>query len=197
MIRTGPQLAVVRDPLLGQTALPSGYLRHCTFLCVVSLFSKSWARMGSIMGVSCQAGDLRCRVCHVSHWYKHKPCIVVQEGGGIEEKQAQGGKKTQERGLFTTGEAGWGREGWEDRDRLHANLQKRPQKERLPEKRKTNTQRQRNRKSEWMMAEKKRQQPWVMAALPEGTHLHSFYFCLSSPRVRFVWELHKLLPGQI
>lgn len=55
-----------------------------------------------------------------------------------------------DRGLFTAGENGRGRGGWEDSDQLHADLQRRPRIKRLPgeRERERETQTERNRKSE-------------------------------------------------
>lgn len=63
----------------------------------------------------------------------YTPHIIVQEGEGIETEQA-GGRRRNRRSvcLFMTGEGGRGGKVWEDSDRLHADLQRKPHKERLP-----------------------------------------------------------------
>lgn len=63
----------------------------------------------------------------------YTPHIIAQEGEEIEKEQA-GGRRRDRRSvcLFMAGEGGRGGKVWEDSDRLHADLQRKPQKERLP-----------------------------------------------------------------
>lgn len=66
-------------------------------------------------------GHLRCSVCHGSKIYKHptSPTEIREEGGlGRSEQKKEDG------GLFTAGEGGRGRGGWEQSDQLHADLRK-------------------------------------------------------------------------
>lgn len=124
----------------------------------------------------------------------YTPHIIVQEGERIEEEQAGGRKGTQDRRLFTAGEGGRGRNVWEDSDRLHADLQRKSQKERLPgESEKENTEKQKMR--ETVRAKDER------AASESRQHCQKehvwSHFISGVFNDSYVWERHGALWGQI
>lgn len=192
-------------PSLRQTAHPSGYLQHCTSSPPFYLWSLCFhgGRVCSSMGVSCKVGHLRCSACHGSYRYPHTPHIIVhrKEKGLKRSKQGEGEKG--ERGLFTAGESERGGGGWVDSDQLHADLQRRPQKKRLPGEREREKQKVRATvRYIWEKQRERDSSQWVMLTLPEGTRLESFYFwCLHWERVVFgncmehsgaIFRLHRM-----
>lgn len=110
-----------------------------------------------------------------------------------------------------TGEGGRGRKVWEDSDRLHADLQRKPQKERLPgESEKENTEKQKVREivrciCETQAGQNMRQQPVSHANIARRNMSGVILFLVFSPIVMFgncmertgaKFRLHKLKNSQ-